>query len=109
MNNKKVKIVNTNQDNKDGALICPSCSSSDVTYDIKKKVLKCNYCSFTFDEKPNSELIKSIEQENGEIRGSGTIDIKKKSEKSITNLQRLWFKSYYKYRRNTKSKMSLVS
>lgn len=81
MNNKKVKIVNTNQDNKDGALICPSCSSSDVTYDIKKKVLKCNYCSFTFDEKPNSELIKSIEQENGEIRGSGIIDIKKNPKK----------------------------
>lgn len=78
---KKVKEINTNQSKKNGSLKCPSCGSSDVTYDIKKQVLKCNYCSLTFDVKPNLELSKSIELENGEIRGSGTKDITKKPRK----------------------------
>lgn len=79
--NNKVKYVKTDKEAKNGALICPSCGSSDVTYDIKNKILKCNYCLLEYDSKDNTILSAPLETIEGEIRGSGTKDIKKKARK----------------------------
>ena len=58
MNDKKVKIVDTENKKENGTNRCPKCGASDVTYNIKKKKLVCNYCFTEFDE----EEVEGIEK-----------------------------------------------
>ncbi len=78
---KKIKYIQTDKDASNGVLLCPSCGSSDVTYDIEKQKLKCNYCNYVFEPSKDEELSKSISEIEGDVRGSGTKDIKKNAHK----------------------------
>ena len=84
MNDKKVKIVDTENKKENGTNRCPKCGASDVTYNIKKKKLVCNYCFTEFDEEEVEGIEKEAKNLDGEIRGSGTKDIKKDFKSIIT-------------------------
>lgn len=80
---KEIKIINTDNAENHGENRCPECGSSDVTYNIKKGKLICNYCYTEFD----SEAVAGIEEAknlSGESRGSGTKDIKEGTDDVIT-------------------------
>lgn len=68
------KIINTD-DNKEIEKRCPDCGASDVTLDIKKGLLKCNYCGKEFSTKEIAEKDKEAKDVVGIKKGSGTKDI----------------------------------
>ena len=39
-------IIDTDNNKKNGQNKCPKCGSSDITYNIKKEKLNCNYSLF---------------------------------------------------------------
>ena len=84
MAEKEIKIVDTNQDGKHGENRCPKCGASDVTYNIKKGKLICNYCYTEFDAKEVEGIEKEAKNLEGETRGSGTKDIDKNANDIIT-------------------------
>ena len=45
----EVQVVNTDNQEKHGENRCPQCGASDVTYNIKKQKLICNYCYTEFE------------------------------------------------------------
>lgn len=62
---------------------CPNCGVSDVTYNIEKKKLVCNYCHTEFEAEKVNEF-GDAKDLNNEVRGSGTHDISKNSGDTIT-------------------------
>ena len=81
---ENVKVVETGSNSKHGENRCPQCGASDVTYNIKKKKLVCNYCFTEFDSEDVEGIEKNVENLNEEIRGSGTKDIDSNVEDIIT-------------------------
>lgn len=67
-------IIDTDNNKKDGQNKCPKCGSSDITYNIKKEKLNCNYCGTEFGKEEISD-VKEAKDLNEDIRGSGTKDI----------------------------------
>ena len=84
MEEKEIKIVDTNNKREHGENRCPKCGASDVTYNTKKEKLVCNYCFTEFDPEEVVEIEKEAENLKGETRGSGTKDIKKDANNIIT-------------------------
>ena len=84
MTEKEVKIIDTDNAEKHGENRCPKCGASDVTYNLKKEKLICNYCYTEFE----AENIEGVEKEaknlKGEARGSGTKDIDKSLNDIVT-------------------------
>ena len=70
----KDKIIN-NDFNDEIEKRCPDCGASDVTLDIKKGLLKCNYCGKEFSTKEIAEKDKEAKDVVGVKKGSGTKDI----------------------------------
>ena len=81
---ENVKVVETGNHDKHGENRCPQCEASDVTYNIKKKKLVCNYCFTEFDAENVEEIEKDVSNLNEEIRGSGTKDIDNNVDDIIT-------------------------
>ncbi len=75
MDNKKIKIIDTNNKEKHGSNRCPQCGASDITYNIKKGKLICNYCFTEFDSHEVAGIEKNINNLKGETRTTGTKDI----------------------------------
>jgi len=69
-----MKVIDTDDKKKDGQNKCPKCGSSDITYNIKKEKLVCNYCNTEFDKEEIND-VKEAKDLNEELRGSGTKDI----------------------------------
>ena len=63
---------------------CPNCGVSDITYNIEKKKLVCNYCHTEFE----SESVEGLEIESKDLthdrRSSGTSDISENANNTIT-------------------------
>ena len=63
---------------------CPNCGVSDITYNIEKKKLVCNYCHTEFE----SESVEGLEIESKDLtqdrRSSGTSDISENTSNTIT-------------------------
>ena len=68
------KIIN-NENNEEIEKRCPDCGASDVTLDIKKGILKCNYCGKEFSTKEILEKDKEAKNVVGIKKGTGTKDI----------------------------------
>ncbi len=81
---EEIKVVDTNNKGEHGENRCPKCGASDVTYNIKKGKLICNYCYTEFDAKEVEGIEKEAKNLKGETRGSGTKDINKDSSDMIT-------------------------
>ena len=83
MEDKEIKIIDTDNKKEHGENRCPKCGASDVTYNSKKEKLVCNYCFTEFD-KEQVEGIEEAKDLKEEKRGSGTKDIKKDANNIIT-------------------------
>ncbi len=70
------KVINTSDNKKHGENRCPNCKASDVTLDIKKGKLRCNYCGTEFEPKEVEGIEKEAKDVKGNIKGSGAKDIK---------------------------------
>jgi len=81
---KEIKVVDTDQKGKDGTNRCPNCHASDVTYNLKKKKLICNYCYTEFDAEDLEGIEKEAKNLKGETRTTGVKDIKKGADDIIT-------------------------
>ena len=81
---KEIKVVDTDQKGKDGTNRCPNCHASDVTYNIKKKKLICNYCYTEFEAEDLEGIEKEAKNLKGETRTTGVKDIKKGKDDVIT-------------------------
>ena len=84
MDEKEIKVVNTDNAGKNGENRCPQCGASDVTYNTKKGKLICNYCYTEFEAEEVEGIEKEAKNLTGETRGSGTKDIDKNAEDIIT-------------------------
>ncbi len=80
----EVKVIDTDNKGKHGENRCPACGASDVTYNIKKKKLVCNYCYHEFDAEELDGIEKEVKNIEGEIRTTGTKDINKEANDIIT-------------------------
>ncbi len=76
MSEKEIKVVETDNKEKNGENRCPKCGASDVTLNPKKGKLVCNYCYTEFDVEEVEGFEKDAKNLKGETRGSGTKDIK---------------------------------
>ncbi|MBR3210815.1 MAG: TFIIB-type zinc ribbon-containing protein [Bacilli bacterium] len=81
---KEVKVVNTDDNKKHGTNRCPQCGASDVTYNIKKGKLVCNYCYTEFDAEELEGIEKDVKKLKGETRTSGTKDIDENANDIVT-------------------------
>ena len=45
---KEVKVVKTDVGSKDGQTKCPKCGATDISLNVKKGLLRCNFCRFEF-------------------------------------------------------------
>ena len=74
-NKTDIKIVQTDEGNKDGQTKCPKCGSTDISTDIKNGKLRCNFCRHSFEP----EKLKGMEEDaaklTGKTIGSGAKDI----------------------------------
>ncbi len=84
MAEKEIKIVDTDSKGEHGENRCPQCGASDVTYNIKKKKLICNYCYTEFEAETVEGLEKDAKNLEGETRASGTKDIDQNANDMIT-------------------------
>ena len=69
------KVVKTDVDAKDGQNKCPKCGATDISLNVKKGLLRCNYCRYQFEAERVVGLVTDITQLKGEVIGSGTQDI----------------------------------
>ena len=81
---EEVKVVNTDNQEKHGENRCPQCGASDVTYNIKKQKLICNYCYTEFDAETVEGLEQNVKELKGETRTTGTQDIVEGANDVIT-------------------------
>ncbi len=83
-NAEEVKIVNTNEDAKDGQNKCPKCGSTDISLNINNGKLRCNFCRHEFSAEKASGLESDIGELKGNIIASGASDIAADAKDVIT-------------------------
>lgn len=82
--NNEPKIVQTDVGAKDGQNKCPKCGATDISLNVKKGILRCNYCRFEFEPEKVEGLVTDITELEGEVIGSGTQDIVADTEDVLT-------------------------
>ena len=82
--NDEPKIVQTDIGNKDGQNKCPQCGSTDISVNAKTGKLRCNFCRHEFEPEKVQGLETDISKLEGEIMGSGTLDIASDTQNLIT-------------------------
>ena len=81
---KDIKIVKTDEGSKIGQSKCPKCGSTDISLNVKKGLLRCNFCRFEFKPEKVEGLEKDIDNLTGEVRGSGAKDITADAKDVVT-------------------------
>ena len=81
---KDVKVVQTDVGAKDGQTKCPKCGATDISLNVKKGLLRCNFCRFEFKPEKVEGLEKDIDNLTGEVMGSGAKDIAADAKDVIT-------------------------
>ena len=82
--NNKVKIIQTDVDAKNGQYKCSKCGSTDISLDVSKGVLVCNFCRHEFEKEKLEGLVEDITNLTGEIIGSAAQDIKEDADSIVT-------------------------
>ncbi|NLC48362.1 MAG: TFIIB-type zinc ribbon-containing protein [Tenericutes bacterium] len=72
---KEQKIVQTDAGSKDGQDKCPKCGSTEITLNVNKGLLRCNFCRHEFEPEKVAGLETDIENLQGEVVGSGALDV----------------------------------
>ena len=68
-------IVQTDEGAKDGQNKCPKCGATDISLNVNKGLLRCNYCRHEFEPEKVSGLETDISNLTGTVIGSGAQDI----------------------------------
>ena len=79
-----VKIVDTDNGNIIGQDKCPKCGATDISLNANTGRLRCNYCRYEFEPQKVEGLEVDITKLEGEIIGSGTLDIEDDVNNMIT-------------------------
>ena len=74
-NDSNVKIVQTDEGNKDGQNKCPKCGATNISVDVSTGKLMCNYCRTLFEPEKVAGLEEDISKLTGKVMGSGAKDI----------------------------------
>ncbi|MDO4978918.1 MAG: TFIIB-type zinc ribbon-containing protein [Candidatus Saccharibacteria bacterium] len=77
------KVVQTDTDNKDGQVKCPSCGATDISTNLKTGKLRCNFCRFEFNLDKVKGMVENLEELKGEVIGSGASDISKSADSKL--------------------------
>jgi len=80
----EVRVVQTNEDAKDGQNKCPKCGSTDIAFNINSSLLRCNFCRHEFEQERATGLDADLSQLEGKVVGSGATDIIAGTEDIIT-------------------------
>ena len=68
-------IVQTDVGAKDGQTKCPKCGATDISLNINKGLLRCNFCRHEFEPEKVEGLESDIGKLTGTVIGSGAQDI----------------------------------
>ena len=79
-----IRIVNINEDSKNGQSKCPKCGATDISFNLKTGLLHCEFCRYEFKEKLIEVLEDDLTKLDGQIFTSGVIDIKDDSKDIMT-------------------------
>lgn len=82
--NDNVTVIKTDTTAKDGQNKCPKCGSTEISTNINKGVLRCDFCRYEFEPKILTEMQNDIKALEGEIIGSGAQNIQQDAENIIT-------------------------
>ena len=69
------KIVQTDAGAIDGQNKCPKCGATDISLNVKKGLLRCNFCRHEFEPEKVAGLETDLSKLEGQIIGSGAQDI----------------------------------
>lgn len=84
MEEKREKIIQTDQDQKDGQTKCPKCGSTDISLNPKTGKLRCLFCRHEFEPEKFDAMETDIESLEGENIGSGAAEIQTEAENIVT-------------------------
>ncbi len=77
-------VLKTGKSEKNGQKKCSSCGSSDISYDINEKKLKCNYCQTKYEQVKLTSIETDLKKLKGKIVGEGIKNIEEDSEDVVT-------------------------
>ena len=69
------KVVQTDAGAKDGQNKCPKCGATDISLNVNKGLLRCNFCRFEFEPEKVKGMESDLSQLQGMVIGSGAQDI----------------------------------
>ena len=78
------KIVQTDVGAKDGQNKCPKCGATDISLNVNKGLLRCNFCRHEFEPEKVTGLETDSSKLEGTIIGSGAQDIIASTEEILT-------------------------
>lgn len=84
MEEKKEKIIQTDQGQDDGQTKCPKCGSTDISLNPKTGKLRCLFCRHEFEPEKFDAMETDIESLEGENIGSGAAEIQTEAENIVT-------------------------
>ena len=73
--NDNIKIVKTDEGNKDGQNKCPKCGATDITLNVNNGKLRCNFCRHEFEPEKVKGMEEDISKLSGIVMGSGASNI----------------------------------
>ena len=69
------KIVQTDTGAKDGQNKCPKCGATDISLNVSKGLLRCNFCRHEFEPEKVAGMETDLSKLEGQVIGSGAQDI----------------------------------
>ncbi|MCL2097641.1 MAG: hypothetical protein FWH23_02630 [Bacteroidales bacterium] len=72
---EEARIIQTNEGAKDGQNKCPKCGATDISLNINKGLLTCNFCRHEFEPEKAAGLESDLSTLEGQIIGSGAQNI----------------------------------
>ena len=77
-------IIKTDEGNINGQTKCPKCGSTDISDNIKKGTLRCNFCRHEFKPQKLEGMVEDISKLEGQVMTSGTQNIKADAKDVVT-------------------------
>ena len=68
-------VIKTDEGKENGQTKCPKCGSTDISDNIKKGTLRCNFCRHEFKPEKLNGMVEDISKLEGQVMTSGTQDI----------------------------------
>jgi len=78
------KIVQTDAGAKDGQNKCPKCGATDISLNVTKGLLRCNFCRHEFEPEKVAGLETDLSKLEGQVIGSGAQNIVADTNEVIT-------------------------